>query len=191
MPLQTGSPQGGWNAAGCTVGSSIYLTGVSKYLLLSLRIITLYRELWEGLFKIFLPLIILYFDSLRTDLIKLIYLNISHNNTSFRVGKITIKTPHNKLIRAIHTNSKGPSYIWVYDLTKLSDNDNCLVKGAPFNSLFLITINGIFYSTNASKSIRKYENVYKQKLQILKENKGKSGIYLFRNLNNKKISIGS
>lgn len=46
--------------------------------------------------------------------------------------KITIKTLHNKLIRAIHTNSKGPSYIWVYDLTKLSYNDNCIVKGPPF-----------------------------------------------------------
>lgn len=98
----------------------------------------------EGIFKIFLPLIILYFDSLCIFLIKLIYLNTSHNNTSFKVVKITIKTPHNKLIRAIHTNSKGPSYIWVYYLTKLSYNDNCLVKGAPFNSLFLIKINGRF-----------------------------------------------
>ena len=78
----------------------------------------------------------------------------------------------------------------MYDLTKLSYNDNCLVKGAPFKSLFLITINGRFYSTNVPKSIRKYENVDKHKLQILEENKGKSGIYLFRNLNNKKISIG-
>lgn len=88
----------------------------------------------EGIFKIFLPLIILYFDSLCIYLIKLIYLNTSHNNTYFKVVKITIKTPHNKLIRAIHTNSKGPSYIWVYDFTKLSYNENCLVKGAPFKT---------------------------------------------------------
>jgi hypothetical protein len=39
--------------------------------------------------------------------------------------------------------------------------------------------------------IKIYENVYAHKAQILKENKGKSGIYLWRNLKNGKIYIGS
>ena len=38
-----------------------------------------------------------------------------------------------KCIRSIHTSSKRP-FIWVYDITKLSDNHNCLVKGAPFKT---------------------------------------------------------
>ena len=47
--------------------------------------------------------------------------------------KITINTSRNKRTRGIHTSSKRP-YIWVYDITKLSDNQNCLTKGSPFKT---------------------------------------------------------
>jgi hypothetical protein len=48
------------------------------------------------------------------------------------------------------------------------------------------------YSTIPSGSIiKKYENMDTQKLKILEENKGKSGVYLIRNLNNKKFYVGS
>lgn len=93
-------------------------------------IITLHPELWEGLFKIFITLGIGYFGTL--DLINLIYFNTSHNISS-RVLKITINTSRKKWIRGIHTSNKGP-FIWAYDITKLSDNQNCLVKGAPFKT---------------------------------------------------------
>ena len=46
VSLQTGSPRGGWNAAECTVGSSINLTGVCEVLLIKNKYIC--RELWEG-----------------------------------------------------------------------------------------------------------------------------------------------
>jgi hypothetical protein len=39
--------------------------------------------------------------------------------------------------------------------------------------------------------VRKYENADLQKLTILQENQGKSGVYLMRNLNNQKTYIGS
>jgi hypothetical protein len=94
-------------------------------------IITLHRELWEGLFKIFILLVIGYFGT--PDLINLIYFNTSHNNIPSIVSKITINTPRKKWIRGIHTSNKGP-FIWAYDITKLSDNQNCLVKDAPFKT---------------------------------------------------------
>jgi hypothetical protein len=91
--------------------------------ILSLLIITLHRELWEGLFNLFLLLI------------NLIYFNTSHNNISpyYRGLKVNINPYNKKWIRGIHTSSKG-SLIWVYDITELSDNQNCLVKGAPFKT---------------------------------------------------------
>lgn len=46
VSLQTGSPRGGWNAAECTVGSSMNLTGVCEVLLIKNKYIC--RELWEG-----------------------------------------------------------------------------------------------------------------------------------------------
>ena len=45
----------------------------------------------------------------------------------------TIKTYPKRWVRSVHTSSKGP-LIWVYDITKLSDDLNCLVKGAPFKT---------------------------------------------------------
>jgi hypothetical protein len=42
------------------------------------------------------------------------------------------------------------------------------------------------YSTELPEPIKKYENSDIQKFQILEENKGKSGVYLLRNLINKK-----
>lgn len=39
----------------------------------------------------------------------------------------------NKWVRGVHTSSKR-SLIWVYDLTKLSDNQDYLIKGAPFKT---------------------------------------------------------
>ena len=47
--------------------------------------------------------------------------------------KITINTYNKEWIRGIHTSSKG-HLIWVYDITKLSDNHQWLVKGAPFKT---------------------------------------------------------
>lgn len=139
----------------------------------------------EGLFIIFIPLGIGYFGTI--DLINLIYFNTSHNISS-RVLKITINTSRKKWIRGIHTSNKGP-FIWAYDITKLSDNDNCLVKGAPFKTKFLLLR---AYSTVPQyKCVKKHENMDTQKLQILDENKGKPGIYLIRNLKNNKFYVGS
>jgi len=47
------------------------------------------------------------------------------------------------------------------------------------------------YSTKLPKPIKIYENSDIQKLHILEENKGKFGVYLLRNLKNKKIYVGS
>ena len=101
--------------------------------ILSLLIITLHRELWEGLFNLFLLLINGYFGT--PDLINLINFNTSHNNIFpyYRGLKVNINPYNKKWIRGIHTSSKG-SLIWVYNITELSDNQNCLVKGAPFKT---------------------------------------------------------
>ena len=103
----------------------------------------------------------------------------------------TIKTYPNRWLRSVYTSSKGP-LIWVYDITKLSDDQNCLVKGAPFKTnLFFFRA----YSTEMNhpqyEYVKKYENMDTQKLQILDENKGKPGIYLIRNLKNNKFYVGS
>ena len=92
-------------------------------------IITLHRELWEGLLKLFLLLIVGY--CFTPGLVNFIYFNTSHNNKYFGVS--TIKTYPNRWVRSVYTSSKGP-LIWVYDITKLSDDQNCLVKGAPFKT---------------------------------------------------------
>jgi hypothetical protein len=60
----------------------------------------------EGLFRIFLPLIVVYFGT--PGLTNLIYFSISHNDILFRVRKITINTSRNKRTRGIHTSSKRP-----------------------------------------------------------------------------------
>ena len=106
------------------------------------------------------------------------------------MSKITINT-NKKWIRGIHTSSKG-HLIWVYDITELSDNHQWLVKGAPFKTKPSLLVRG--YSTNTDSQydpVKKYENMDTQKLQILEENKVKSGVYLIRNLNNKKFYVGS
>lgn len=50
-----------------------------------------------------------------------------------------------------------------------------------------------FFSTNNSSIVplKVYENADSQKLEILTENRGKSGIYMWKNLNNGKIYVGS
>ena len=48
------------------------------------------------------------------------------------------------------------------------------------------------YSTGSSmKPVKKYTNADRDKLQILKDNKGKAGVYCWRNLINGKIYVGS
>jgi len=74
--------------------------------------------------------------------------------------------------------------------------------GAPFKTLNSSLLQGRvsqagvnyrLYSTCIPqyKCVRKYENADLQKLTILQENQGKSGVYLWRNLNNHKTYIGS
>lgn len=92
----------------------------------------------------------------------------------------------------------------MYDITKLSDNHNCLVKGAPAPLSSILRMRRTFktnfflfraYSTEMNhpqyEYAKKYENMDTQKLQILAENKGKSGVYLIRNLKNNKFYVGS
>ena len=112
--------------------------------------------------------------------------------------------------RGFHTDSKGldKSLIWVYDINNLSGNLYGLVEGArepqaplqrpyrafaPFKTKtsLLLGINKRAYSTNIPVAMPKYANADVQKLLILEENKGRSGVYLLRNLNNEKIYIGS
>ena len=95
--------------------------------------------------------------------------------------------------RGFHTDSKGldKPLIWVYDINNLSVNLYGLVEGAPFKTSLLLRINKRAYSTNLPIPVIKYENADRQKLSILEENKVKSGVYLFRNLTNEKIYIGS
>lgn len=91
-------------------------------------IIILHRELWEGL-KVITLLIIRFFGI--TDLIYFTYFNSSRSNVPFK--KLTIKTYRKECIRGLQTNNQG-SFIWVYYITKLSDNHSCLVEGAPFKT---------------------------------------------------------
>jgi hypothetical protein len=99
---------------------------------LSIWIIILHRELWEGLNVITL-LIIRFFCI--TDLIYFTYFNSSRSNVpaASQHKKLTIKTYRKECIRGLHTNNQRP-FVWVYDITKLSDNHNCLVEGAPFKT---------------------------------------------------------
>ena len=56
----------------------------------------------------------------------------------------------------------------------------------------VFSVNIISYSTDSSvKPVKKYANADLDKLQIIKENKGKSGVYLLINLINGKTYIGS
>src|SRR5256885_7910596 len=57
-----------------------------------------------------------------------------------------------------------------------------MIRRPPRSTLFPYTT--LFRS-------KKYENSDIQKFQILEENKGKSGVYLLRNLINKKTYVGS
>jgi hypothetical protein len=71
-----------------------------------------------------------------TDLIYFTYFNSSCSNVpaAFYLSgakKFAIKTCRKECIWGLHTNNQG-SFIWVYDITKLSDNHSCLVEGAPF-----------------------------------------------------------
>lgn len=46
-----------------------------------------------------------------------------------------INPSFNKWARGIHSNNNNKVFsIWVYDIVKLSDNKDCLVKGAPFKT---------------------------------------------------------
>lgn len=66
--------------------------------------------------------------------------------------------------------------------------------GAPFifNSYSVSgRANSRAYSTKLPEPVKRYENADTQKFQILEENKGKSGVYLLRNLTNQKMYIGS
>ena len=66
-----------------------------------------------------------------TDLIYFTYFNSSRSNVPFK--KLTLKAYRKECIRGLHTNNQRP-FVWVYDITKLSDNHNCLVEGAPFKT---------------------------------------------------------
>lgn len=48
-----------------------------------------------------------------------------------------------------------------------------------------------YYSTRSSQSVKFYNNADTYKDTIIEDNKGKSGIYLWRNLINDKIYVGS
>lgn len=93
-------------------------------------IIILHRELWEGL-KVITLIISRFFGI--TGLIYFTYFNSSRRSRNVPFKKSTIKTYRKECIRGLHTNNQGP-FIWVYDITKLSDNHSCLVEGAPFKT---------------------------------------------------------
>ena len=152
-------------------------------------IIILHRGLWEGL-KVITLLISRFFGI--TGLIYFTYFNSSRRSRNVPFKKLTIKTYRKECIRGLHTNNQGP-FIWVYDITKFSDNHSCLVEGAPFKTNFS-QLQKVAYSTDTTPSykwVKKYENMDTQKLQILDENKGKPGVYLIRNLKNNKFYVGS
>ena len=102
--------------------------------MLSLKYITLHLELWEGLIYLFMNIFILYYGT--PDTINLIFCYTKHNNNKvFPQYKASQKTPYilnKRVVRGIHTSSKG-RLIWVYDITKLSDNGG-LVSGTPFKT---------------------------------------------------------
>jgi hypothetical protein len=107
------------------------LTGVSG-VISSLKHITLHLELWEGLIYLFIKIFIVFYG-----IFKIINLNFccTLRNKVYPRFKLSTKTLYRlnkKGIRGIHTSSKG-RLIWVYDITKLSDNGG-LVSGAPFKT---------------------------------------------------------
>ena len=76
-------------------------------------------------------------------------------------------------------------------------NNNFKIKASAKNSLQIVK-----YSTTPLKgggtskdlsiiSVKFYENADAQKLQILADNKGKSGVYLWKNKKNGKLYVGS
>ena len=100
-------------------------------------------------------------------------------------------------------SNKKDNLIWVYNIEDLS-----LINDLPFHDTFCYTkakVNYVIPKTNLSlfkmysteinhpqyEYTKKYENMDTQKLQILTENKLKSGIYLIRNLKNNKYYVGS
>lgn len=108
------------------------MTGVIG-IILSLRYITLHLELWEGLFYLFMHIFIVYSGT--PNIINLILSNtLRSNNVSprFKISQKTLNRFNKKWVRGFHTSSKG-RLIWVYDITKLSDNGG-LVPGAPFKT---------------------------------------------------------
>jgi hypothetical protein len=64
---------------------------------------------------------------------------------------------------------------------------HCLSKVLPISSL----LKGLHTLPESVVSVRVYGNVDTQKLEILKENKNKSGVYCFTNLTNGKKYVGS
>jgi len=65
---------------------------------------------------------------------------------------------------------------------------SCIVCQEDFGLLFLI---GCIYCYMAYSFEKLYENTDTQKSSILKENKGRSGIYLWKNLVNGNRYVGS
>ena len=105
------------------------------------------------------------------------------------------KNVHSTSKRSLHLPSSKKPSIWVYDIRDLS-----LIAGAPFKTFNfsllqarVSRVNCRAYSTCIPQyeCVRKYENADLQKLTILQENQGKSGVYLLRNLTNQKTYIGS
>lgn len=93
--------------------------------------IILHRELWEGLKAI--TLLIIWILGI-PDIIYFTYFNAKHSsNVSYKKLNLTIKTYRKECIRGLHTYNRGP-FRWVYDITKLSDNLDCLIEGAPFKT---------------------------------------------------------
>lgn len=92
-----------------------------------LKITTIHRELWEGLYLINF----FYWHC---------YLNTPGITNNTYSNKLHInRVPYYKTMiskRGIHTSSKGLNkpLIWVYDVTNLSGNLQGLVKGAPFKT---------------------------------------------------------
>jgi len=132
-------------------------------------------------------------------LIKLYYISIilSFLFISGLIANTNTKNVNSISKRSLHNPSSKKPPIWVYDIRDLS-----LIKGAPFktfNSSLLqgrvsqAGVNCRVYSTCIPQyeCVRKYENADLQKLTIIQENQGKSGVYLMRNLNNQKTYIGS
>ena len=72
-----------------------------------------------------------------------------------------------------------------------------LFKNLPFlkmiNSYVIdLSVPSKSYSTDSSvRPVKKYANADREKLQIIKDNKGKAGVYCWRNLKNGKRYIGS